>query len=184
MARMSLPRLDMRLASLFLAWTLSGVAIAAAGQTRAVPHVLADPAVFAFTDFVEYRAGLPLSNTAIATGVDLLVSALEAVVIAQRLNEDLLDRAHALRRDVRRVYHDPATAERISKHQELFKDLGQLMAGVNDQLQGEHRIPRARIDAVQRSADGIERDAPLPEQPDAVERFFRHAAEALRVARP
>jgi hypothetical protein len=143
-----------------------------------------DPAVFTFADFVEHRMQPPLSPATIITGVDLLVSAVEAVVLEQRLEGDLLDRAHRLRREVRAVYDEHAGSEQISDRQELFEDLAALLSDLNDKLPRQDQVAAPRIDALQRSADGIERDHPLPRQPDAVARFFRHAAEALRVARP
>jgi hypothetical protein len=146
--------------------------------------VFVDPAVFTFADFVEHRMRPPLSPATIVTGVDLLVSALEAVVLGQRLEGDLLDRAHRLRREVRAVYHERAGSKQISDRQELFEDLAELLSDLNDRLPRQDQVAAPRIDALERSADGIERDNPLPRQPDAVERFFRHAAEALRVARP
>lgn len=174
--------INMRLTALALACTAASTT--ALAQPRVIPNVFTDPAVFTFADFVEHRLRPPLSNDTIITGVDLLVSALEAVVIGQRLDDGLLDRAHRLRREVREVYQERATSDRISDRQELFEDVAELMADLNNKLPRQDQIAQPRIDALERSADAIERDDPLRQQPDVVERFFRHAAEALRVARP
>ena len=82
------------------------------------------------------------------------------------------------------MYQERATSDRISDRQELFEDVAELMADLNNKLPRQDQIAQPRIDALERSADAIERDDPLRQQPDVVERFFRHAAEALRVARP
>lgn len=153
-------------------------------QPRPVPHVLADPAVFTFTDFVDHRMHSPLTSRAIVTGLDLLVSAVEGVAIAQGLDPGLLERAHELRKEARDLYHEGAVPAPTAERQELFDDIAELIERLNRALPSDSQISKPRLDALERAADGLERDTPPAEQPQVVERFFRHAAAALRTAHP
>lgn len=42
----------------------------------------------------------------------------------------------------------------------------------------------ARLNALERSAESLDRDQPLRRQPDVLERFFHHAAETLKAVSP
>ena len=136
----------------------------------------------AFTSYVERQIEPPLSDAAIVAGVDLLLSSIEGIALARKLDESLLEQAHALRREVRRVYPIGSTqAADPPARQKLFEDVAALLARVHRLLPPEERITEARIEAVDRAARSLELTTPLPQQSQSVERFFRHAAESLRV---
>ena len=166
-----------------LAVVLPFAAADVTAQTSGVPRVLVDPAVTTFTHFVDTRITAPLSDAAIVAGLDLLLSAVEGVALAVELNDStVLDRAHKLRQDARRRYvlRQAPTAKR----QALFEEVAALVALLSGKLPPRDQIPQARIEALDRAARSLDLEDPLKKQPDSVERFFRHAAEALRVSQP
>lgn len=156
----------------------------AAPAAQPASHALTDPSVLRFTEYVEARMQPPLSDAVVVSGIDLLLSAIEGVAIAQGVGDEILDRAHALRREARQLYPGDATAERTKRRQKLFEQAAVLVADLNTKLPPASQMAKARVEALDRSARGLERESPLPKQPDSIERFFRHAAEALRVAQP
>jgi hypothetical protein len=106
------------------------------------------------------------------------------MTIAQALGDSILDRAHVLRGEARQLYPGAPSADRTARRQKLLEDTAALVAQLNKALPPESRMTKARVEALERAARGLEIRSPLPEQPDSLERFFRHAAEALQVAQP
>ena len=143
-----------------------------------------DPAVEAYTTFV---SGMTLTVTGpvdreFAVGaLDRLVSAVEGVALARDVATDaLLARGHGIRRDIRRLAESDSQAlEILKKKTDVFVAIGELVGALNVALGPTRGAGQSGIDALKRSADGLDFEYPLKWQPGAIQGFLEIAAQVL-----
>ena len=143
----------------------------------------ADPAVEAYTSFVKGKQ-LTLAGAVdrefVVAALDRLVSAVEGLSLARDISSDtLLARAHEIRRDLRRLAENNSPAlDILKKKTDVFVALSELVSALNAAL-GPKGAEPSRIDALKRSADGLDFEYPLKWQPGALQGFLDIAAQVM-----
>ena len=169
-----------------VALVMTTVVLLAAGQAssqesaanrRAVRH---DPAVTAFTTFVVGRElAYPADRAIVVAALDRLACAIEGLALAHTvLGDAAFARVHKLRRDIRRLAIDTDSPALTNERADTFVTVAQLLRGLDRATQGGAKVEL--LDALDRSANGLDRDYPLKWQPNAMKNFFEFAAKTLR----
>ena len=143
-----------------------------------------DPAVEAYTTFVE---GMKLTLTGpvdrefVVAALDRLVTAVEGLALARDVATDtLLARGHEIRRDMRRLAENDSQApEILKKKTDVFLAISELVSALNVALGSTRGADQLGIDALKRSADGLDFEYPLKWQPGAIQGFLEIAARVL-----
>lgn len=144
----------------------------------------ADPAVEAYTSFVKgmnlTRTG-PVDPDFVIAALDRLVTAVEGLALARDVATDaLLARGHEIRRDMRRLAANDSTAlDILKKKTDVFVAISELVSALNGALGAKGGAEKSAIDALRRSADGLDFEYPLKWQPGAIQGFLDIAAQAL-----
>jgi hypothetical protein len=173
------------LALVFVLW--SGAASATqrpAGATRGTAG--SDPAVDAYTSFVDGKElEVPVDRDFVVAGLDRLASAAEALTLTRRTpNAAVLNAAHRIRREIRRLRQLDSDAPEITKQRwNVFVSTARLIADVSRDL-GKSGASDGVLDALITAADGLDYDYPLKWQPNAIHMYFDLAARALRQMKP
>lgn len=144
-----------------------------------------DPAVEAYTTFVK---GIKLTLTGpvdrdfAVAALDRLVTAVEGLALARDVStEAMLARGHEIRRDMRRLAEtDSQALEILKKKTDVFVAISELVSALNVALGPKHGAEQSRIDALERSADGLDFEYPLKWQPGAIQGFLEIAAQVLQ----
>ena len=169
----------------FVLW--SGAASATqrpAGATRGTAG--SDPAVDAYTSFVDGKElEAPVDRDFVVAGLDRLASAAEALTLTRRTpNAAVLNAAHRIRREIRRLRQLDRDAPEITKQRwNVFVSTARLIADVSRDL-GTSGASDGVLDALITAADGLDYDYPLKWQPNAIHMYFDLAARALRQMKP
>jgi hypothetical protein len=169
----------------FVLW--SGAASATqrpAGATRGTAG--SDPAVDAYTSFVDGKElEVPVDRDFVVAGLDRLASAAEALTLTRRTpNAAVLNAAHRIRREIRRLRQLDSDAPEITKQRwNVFVSTARLIADVSRDL-GKSGASDGVLDALITAADGLDYDYPLKWQPNAIHMYFDLAARALRQMKP
>lgn len=164
--------------------TIYGSALLAASQglaTSAGPQT--DPSVRAYTTFVGgTKLTEPVDREFVVASLDRLACAIEGLALARGVATDsMLDRVHTVRRDLRRLAAISSDSPDILKQRtKLFTTIAELMVSLNRSVNPKHAAERSVLDALARSADGLDYDYPLRLQPDNLNLYFRLAAEGLQ----
>ena len=173
------------LALVFVLW--SGAASATqrpAGATRGTAG--SDPAVDAYTSFVDGKElEVPVDRDFVVAGLDRLASAAEALTLTRRTpNAAVLNAAHRIRREIRRLRQLESDAPEIIKQRwNVFVSTARLIADVSRDL-GTSGASDGVLNALITAADGLDYDYPLKWQPNAIHMYFDLAARALRQMKP
>jgi hypothetical protein len=144
-----------------------------------------DPAIEAYLTFVK---GKKLTRTAPVDrqfgvgALDRLVSAVEGLALARDVATDtLLARGHEIRRDMRRLAENDSQAlEILKKKTDVFLAISELVSALNAALGPKRGAEQWRIDALKRSADGLDFEYPLKWQPGAIQGYLEIAAQVLQ----
>ena len=142
-----------------------------------------DPAVDAYTTFIQgKKLTVPVDRTFVVAALDRLVSAVEGLALARDAStEGILKAAHRLRRDIRRLARANADTPPVMKAKtDVFTEIAKLMVTVDQTVNPKPAAERSVLDALSRSADGLDFDYPLRWQPNNIEQFLQLAAEGLQ----
>jgi hypothetical protein len=144
-----------------------------------------DPAVEAYLTFVKGKTLTqtgPVDREFGVAALDRLVSAIEGLALARDVATDtLLARAHEIRRDIRRLAeNDSQTLEILKKKTDVFVAISELMSALSVALGPKRGAEPWRLDALQRSADGLDFEYPLKWQPGAIQGYLEIAAQVLQ----
>jgi hypothetical protein len=166
----------------------SSLVFASQGRTTPV-NIQSDTSVRAYTSFVDgTKLTEPVDRELVVALLDRLACAVEGLALARQVETDdaVLDRVHTLRRDVRRLASTSSDAPEILKQRsKVFTTVAELMITLNRSVNPKRAAERSVMDALARSADGLDSDYPLRWQPDNLNMFFRLAAEGLQhIERP
>ena len=145
----------------------------------------ADPAVESYTTFVK---GMKLTLTGpvdrkfVVAALDRLVTAVEGLALARDVSTDaMLARGHEIRRDMRRLAEtDSQALEILKKKTDVFVAISELVSALNRALGPRRGAEQESINALKRSADGLDFDYPLKWQPGAIQGFLEIAAQVLQ----
>ena len=98
----------------------------------------------------------------------------------------MLKRVHTVRRDIRRLAATSSDAPDILKQRtRVFTTLAELMVTLNRSANPKRTSESTVLEALVRSADGLDYDYPLRWQPENLNMYFRLAAEGLQyIERP
>ena len=144
----------------------------------------ADPAVEAYSSFVKginlTRSG-PVDRDFVVAALDRLVTAVEGLALSRDAATDaLLASGHEIRRDIRRLAgNDSAAVEILKKKTDVFVAISELVSALNGALGAKGGAEKSRVDALKRSADGLDFEYPLKWQPGAIQGFLDIAAQVL-----
>ena len=144
-----------------------------------------DPAVEAYTTFVKgmkLTLGDPVDRDFVVAALDRLVTAVEGLALARDASTDaLLTRGHEIRRDLRRLAENDSQAiEVLKKKTDVFVAISELVSRLNVALGPKRGAEQSGIDALKRSADGLDFEYPLKWQPGAIQGFLEIAARVLQ----
>lgn len=151
-------------------------------QTSTTPR-RDDPAVAAYTTFVKGKElTVPVDREFVVAALDRLVSGLEGVALSRDIaTEAMLTRGHEIRRDMRRLAEtDSQALEILKKKTDVFVAIGELVSALNGALGPNRGAEQWAIDALRRSADGLDFEYPLKWQPAAVQGFLEIAGQVLQ----
>ena len=143
-----------------------------------------DPAVEAYTTYVKgikLTANTPVDREFVVAALDRLVTAVEGLALARDVaTEPLLTRGHEIRRDMRRLAEtDSAALEILKKKTDVFVRISDLVGALNGALGSKRGAEQWGIDALKRSANGLDFEYPLKWQPGAIQGFLDVAAQVL-----
>ena len=144
-----------------------------------------DPAVEAYTTFVK---GMKLALKAevdrefVVAALDRLVTAVEGLALARDVSTDaMLARGHEIRRDMRRLAETNSQAlDILKKKTDVFVAVSELVRALNGALGPKRGADQESINALRRSADGLDFEYPLKWQPGAIQGFLEIAAQVLQ----
>lgn len=141
-------------------------------------HLHPDPAVAAFTAFInDKELQFPADRDVVVAAVDRLASAIEGLALARGvLSEAEFARGHALRRDVRYLSMNADSPALTKARAGIFIRTERLLADLERTMHG-NRADQELLNALERAADGLDTDYPLRWQPNAMNNFFRLAAQ-------
>jgi hypothetical protein len=144
---------------------------------RTVGH---DPAVVAFTTFVGGRdLDYPADRAVIVAALDRLACAIEGLGLTRNDFSDAdLSSVHKLRRDIRRLASSADTQALTNARADTFATVALLLRHLDNVTLGGAET--SLLDALDRSARGLDRTYPLKWQPVAMQNFFRYASKALK----
>jgi len=144
-------------------------------------HLHPDPAVAAYTDFIDgKKLEFPAARDVVVAAVDRLASAIEGLALARGVLSDAdFGRVHALRRDVRYLSMNADSPELTRARAGVFVRTAELLADLDRTMHG-NRADQELLNALKRSADGLDTDYPLRWQPSAMNNFFHYAAKTLQ----
>ena len=143
-----------------------------------------DPAVEAYTAFVKGKkltATGAVDREFVVAALDRLVAAVEGLAIGRDVALDaLLARGHEIRRDIRRLAANDSTAlDILKKKTDVFLAISELITTLNVALRSKGGAEQWGIDALKRSADGLDFEYPLKWQPGAIQGFLDIAGQVL-----
>jgi hypothetical protein len=160
---------------LMAAWCAT--ATAAAQQTA-----IENPALRAFLEQVDREwPGESRQQSVTVESLTLLASTVESIAKArQKLTPDIITGLDRLRTETHKYERGvPSDLSQSTQLQHVLitaADVLRRLAGAGADTEPE----RSRLAALKRSAESLDRRAPLRRQPDVIERFFHQAAELLR----
>lgn len=139
-----------------------------------------DPAVMAFTTFVVGKdLAYPADRAIVVAAFDRLACAIEGLALARNAfgDADFAD-VHKLRREIRELAISADTPALTKRRAHTFVTVAQLLRNLDRATQGRAEI--TLLDALDRSARGLDHDYPLKWQPVAMQNFFEFAAKTLQ----
>jgi hypothetical protein len=142
-----------------------------------------DPAVEAYTTFIKGKEpAFPADRDFVIAALDRLVAAVEGIALARNVATDsMLAGGHEIRRDIRRLGSTQSQApEILKKKADVFVAIGEFVGAVNVALGPKRGAEQQGIDALKRSADGLDFEYPLKWQPDAIQGFLEIAEKVLQ----
>jgi len=144
-----------------------------------------DPAVEAYTTFVKgmkLTQGGPVDLEFVVAALDRIVSAAEGLALARDVATDtLLTRGHEIRRDMRRLARNDSTAiDILKKKTDVFVAISELLGALHVALGPKQGAEQWAIDALKRSAEGLDFEYPLKWQPGAIQGFLEIGAKVLQ----
>jgi hypothetical protein len=151
-------------------------------QSQRAPTPFSDPAVEAYTSFVDGRQLKgPADQKAIIAGLDRLASAVEELALREiGPGAPVLAAARQVRYQIRQLQpFAPDTPSRLRNRWKVFVAAGRLIDDLSNGL-GPLGATEALREAVLRAADSIDYDDPPRWQPEALEQFFALSARALK----
>ena len=138
-----------------------------------------DPAVMAFRIFVVGKdLSYPADRAIVVAAFDRLACAIEGLALARNAFGDAdFAEVHELRREIRRLAISADTPALTNRRADAFLKVAQLLRDLDRDTGGGAEI--SLVEAVERSARGLDRDYPLKWEPVAMKNFFEFAAETL-----
>ncbi len=138
-----------------------------------------DPAVMAFRIFVVGKdLSYPADRAIVVAAFDRLACAIEGLALARNAFADAdFAEVHELRREIRKLAISADTPALTNRRADTFLKVAQLLRDLDRDTGGGAEI--SLVEAVERSARGLDRDYPLKWEPVAMKNFFECAAETL-----
>jgi len=139
-----------------------------------------DPAVVAFRMFVVGKdLSYPADRAVVVAAFDRLACAIEGLGLARNAFNDVdFAAVHELRRDIRNLSISADTPALTKKRADIFVTVAHLLRNLAHATGASAEI--SLLNALDRSARGLDLDYPLKWQPVAMKNFFEYAAETLQ----